>query len=184
VAIGKPIYLFCPRGHVEQEYNLAFYLRFFKGVAAPRTRRYRRYVRGKYLRAAKRNVVPEGWPGQLLSLAEWEENIANGTYDLTEQGAALSGWLGQIDPLIKERLLPLLRSKEPFVEVEAMAKEGEELLRDDDPVEAKVTDEERHMEKAKEAAEDEDEEDVEDEDDVEEEPEDIQKDIDDGPAML
>ena len=89
VAIGKPVYLFCPRGHVEQEYNLAFYLRYFKGVAAPRTRRYRRYVRGRYTRATKRNEVPEGWPGQLLTLAEWEEQISSGAYDLKEQARTI-----------------------------------------------------------------------------------------------
>jgi len=178
VAIGKPVYLFCPRGHVEQEYNLAFYLRFFKGVAAPRTRRYRRYVRGRYTRATKRNEVPEGWPGQLLTLAEWEEQVSNGTYQLQEQAATLSGWLGKIDERIKEQLLPLLRSEEPFVEVHKQAAEGEELLRHADEGEELVTDEERNMQAAKaKEAEEEEEEEAEDEDDVEEEPDDIATDI-------
>ena len=88
VALGVPVYLFCPRGHVEQEYNLAFYLRFFRGVAAPRTRRYRRYVKGRYIRSRRRNEAPKGWKGELLSLAEWEEKIHNGSYDLTEQALA------------------------------------------------------------------------------------------------
>lgn len=165
------------------------------------------------MRATKRNEVPEGWPGQLLSLAEWEENIANKqplatlnpsapraghrltraganrerrSYNLTEQAAKLSGWLGQIDPLIKERLLPLLRSKEPFVEVEQIEKEGEELLKEDASTlseEAVLTDEERQMRAAKEG-EEEEEDDVEDEDDVEEEPEDIPRDIDESKAEL
>ena len=33
------------------------------------------------------------------------------------QAATLSGWLSKIDASIKEQLLPLLRSPEPFVEV-------------------------------------------------------------------
>ena len=187
VAIGKPVYLFCPRGHVEQEYNLAFYLRYFEGVAAPRTRRYRRYVKGKYIRARRRNVAPDGWPGELLSLAEWEAKIANKSYELAEQAAALSGWLGQIDPLIKKRLLPLLRSDD------APADEAADEAADDDaandaaveeevPEEEKVLDEEVAMAaseaKAAESDEEEDPDDVEDEDDVEVEPEHIKEDID------
>jgi len=185
VAIGKPVYLFCPRGHVEQEYNLAFYLRFFAGVASPRTRRYRRYVRGRYIRKTKRNEAPEGWPGALLSLPEWEEKIRTGAYELTEQAAQLSGWLEQIDPLIKARLLPLLRKDDggagdgspPADEDEAEAEAEVELAVGDD--EEKVLQEEVSM-AASEAngTEEEDEEDVEDEDDVEEEPEDVKDDID------
>ena len=45
VALGKPVYLFCPKGHIEQEYNLQFYLKHFAGVSCPRARRYRRYVK-------------------------------------------------------------------------------------------------------------------------------------------
>lgn len=189
VAMGKPVYLFCPRGHVEQEYNLAFYLRYFAGVAAPRTRRYRRYVKGKYIRARRRNVAPDGWPGELLSLSEWEEKIVNKSFELAEQAATLSGWLGQIDPLIKKRLLPLLRSDDApadAVAADEATEEAEEPV--EEPVEVvpedeKVLDEEVAMAaseaKAAESGEDdEDPDDMEDEDDVEVEPEHIKEDID------
>ena len=43
-----------------------------------------------------------------------------------------------------------VRLPQPKPMTDSLADRHEELLRDDDPVEAKVTDEERHMEKAKE----------------------------------
>ena len=37
------------------------------------------------------------------------------------QAATLSGWLGKIDQSIRNELLPLLRSEEPFEEVHTLA---------------------------------------------------------------
>ena len=35
VALGKPVYLFCPKGHLEQEYNLRFYLQVIARLIIP-----------------------------------------------------------------------------------------------------------------------------------------------------
>ena len=43
LALGRPVYLFCPKGHLEQEYNLRFYMKRFAGVACPKSWRYRRF---------------------------------------------------------------------------------------------------------------------------------------------
>ena len=102
VALGKPVYLFCPKGHIEQEYNLQFYLKHFAGVSCPRARRYRRYVKG----AKRGGKLPDGWRGALQSITEWEAAVPS--LDLKAQAAELRGWLDRIDPLIRSRLLPLL----------------------------------------------------------------------------
>ena len=37
IALGKPVYLFCPKGHVEQELNYKLYLSQYEGIASPAT---------------------------------------------------------------------------------------------------------------------------------------------------
>jgi hypothetical protein len=70
VALGKPVYLFCPAGHIEQEYNLRFYIRRFGGVSCPRTRRYRRYF------GLRRGELPDPeWGGRMQTLGEWEASL-------------------------------------------------------------------------------------------------------------
>ncbi|KAL3914866.1 MAG: hypothetical protein SGPRY_007470 [Prymnesium sp.] len=107
VALGKPVYLFCPKGHLEQEYNLRFYLEArssqarskllpsltrhmarlqnFAGVSSPRSRRYRRYVQ-----ANRAGELGEGWKGRLQTLAEWA-NATEGI-DLRQQVADIGYW--------------------------------------------------------------------------------------------
>mmetsp|Transcript_24329 Transcript_24329/g.72531 ORF Transcript_24329/g.72531 Transcript_24329/m.72531 type:complete len:522 (+) Transcript_24329:97-1662(+) len=103
LAVGKPVYLFCPRGHLEQEYNLRFYLKHFAAVTSPRTRRYRRL-----LRVGRAGTLPSGWQGRLESLAEWDAGHAAREGARASQGRTLSEWLSQTDELIAKRLLPLL----------------------------------------------------------------------------
>lgn len=133
VALGKPIYLFCPKGHIEQEYNLLFYLKHFEGVACPKSRRYRRYFGAKRSGRGKRaNVtLPSGFAGRMQTLAEWEASLA--ALDLTAQGVALREWLGQTDSLIKERLVPLLS---PTAEDAAAAAAEAEAEREEEAREA------------------------------------------------
>ena len=85
MALGKPVYLFCPKGHIEQEYNLQFYLKHFAGVSCPRARRYRRYVKG----AKRGGKLPDGWRGALQSITEWEAAVPS--LDLKAQAAELRG---------------------------------------------------------------------------------------------
>ena len=121
IAAGKPVYLFCPRGHLEQEYNLRFYLRNFAGVSSPRTRRYIRMLRGSN-RTAK---LTESYRGRLLTLQEWDASIDQ--LDLEEQARRLSTWLSRTDEEIKARLLPLLTEAQAERHAETAAAE-EELL--------------------------------------------------------
>ena len=37
IALGKPVYLFCPKGHVEQELNYKLYLSQYEGIGSPST---------------------------------------------------------------------------------------------------------------------------------------------------
>ncbi|KAL1512156.1 hypothetical protein AB1Y20_005424 [Prymnesium parvum] len=125
IALGKPVYLFCPKGHLEQEYNLRFYLQSFEGISCPRSRRYRRYVH-----ASRTGDLEEGWKGRMQTVAEWA-NATEGV-DLREQALALREWLDQIDTLIAARLVPLLQpsSEELAREAERIAAEEEEERRE------------------------------------------------------
>lgn len=105
LALGKPVYLFCPKGHREQEYNLAFYVRNFEGVSCPNRTRYRRLLR---LPQSSRGVLPADWSGRLQTLGEWAKGIPN--LDLVRQTVQLNAWLGQTDgrirSLLRHRLFP------------------------------------------------------------------------------
>jgi hypothetical protein len=132
VALGKPVYLFCPRGHLEQEYNLRFYLQRFAGVSCPKTRRYARYFGAKVVGRGRRAnfTMPDGFQGQMQSLAEWESSLSS--LKLEGQASALRDWLGQTDELIRKRLIPLLQPtpEELAAEAEAEAREREEEARE------------------------------------------------------
>ena len=94
MALGKPVYLFCPRGHVEQEYNLRFYLQRFSGVSCPKSRRYRRYIAGaKRVGKGKTSniTLPEGFRGRMQSLTDWEASLDG--LDLSSQAEELQRWL-------------------------------------------------------------------------------------------
>lgn len=170
VALGKPVYLFCPKGHLEQEYNLRFYMRRFAGVSCPKTRRYARYFGAKVVgRGRKANfTLPDGFNGAMQSLAEWEGSI--NALDLDGQASALRTWLGQTDELIKQRLIPLLKPtpEELAAEAEAEAKEREEeeRLAAEAAAEAAAAaaEEAKELEEESESEDDEDEEPDEDED--------------------
>jgi len=132
IALGKPVYLFCPKGHIEQEYNLRFYMQRFAGVASPKGRRYRRYF-GASRHGRGRNAtvsLPDGYHGKLQTLLEWEASLS--ALELEEQAAALRGWLGQTDERIRSRLLPLLSpsAEELAVEAAQAAAEAEEEARE------------------------------------------------------
>jgi len=123
IAAGKPVYLFCPRGHLEQEYNLRFYLKNFAGVACPRTRRYRRH-----LQVSRSCSLPDDWAGKLQTLQEWEASIKS--LDLTDQRQRLASWLEQTDSRIRELLVPMLRS--PPQEMDATDDDEDDDDEDDD----------------------------------------------------
>lgn len=108
VALGKPVYLFCPSGHLEQEYNLRFYMQRFRGVSCPTSRRYRRYFGIRSFGGDnKANVtLPDGYHGRMQTLEEWESSLND--LDLSDQAGKLCKWLSQTDQLIKDRLVPLL----------------------------------------------------------------------------
>ena len=173
VALGKPVYLFCPRGHVEQEYNLRFYMQRFEGISCPRGRRYRRYFGARRTGRGKRaNVtLPDGYRGAMQTISDWEASLAS--LDLSYQAQALREWLGQTDSLIQERLVPLLSptAEELAAEAEEAAREAEEEAREAAEA-AKEAAEEAAAEAAAaeaEEAEDDDEDDDEDEDEDEDE---------------
>ena len=132
VALGKPVYLFCPAGHIEQEYNLRFYMQRFAGVACPKSRRYRRYFGAKRNGRGKRaNVtLPDGYLGRMQTLVEWEASIA--TLRLDEQASSLRDWLTQTDDRIRGKLMPLLSPtpEELAAEAAAAAAEAEEEARE------------------------------------------------------
>ena len=126
VALGKPVYLFCPRGHIEQEYNLRFYIAHFAGVACPKTRRYRRYFGVRRVGRGRQASVtlPEGHRGALQTIAEWEASLVG--LDLGDQATALRTWLGQTDEKIRERLIPLLSPSADELAAEAAERAAEE----------------------------------------------------------
>ena len=132
VALGKPVYLFCPAGHIEQEYNLRFYMQRFAGIACPKSRRYRRYFGAKRNgRGKSANVtLPDGYLGRMQTLVDWEASIT--TMKLGEQASALRGWLTQTDDRIKGKLMPLLSptAEELAAEAAAEAAEAEEEARE------------------------------------------------------
>lgn len=132
IALGKPVYLFCPQGHLEQEYNLRFYMRRFVGVSSPKGRRYRRYFgarrTGRWRNATV--VLPEGFRGRLQTLLEWEASLEE--LQLGDQASALREWLGQTDERIVSRLKPLLTptAEQLAAEAAAAAAEAEEEERE------------------------------------------------------
>ena len=132
VPLGKPVYLFCPAGHVEQEYNLRFYMQRFEGVSCPKSRRYRRYFGAKRIgRGKKANVtLPDGYSGRLQTLMEWEASLSG--LQLAEQGAVLRDWLSKTDARIREKIIPLLRPTQEELDAEAAlaATEAEEEARE------------------------------------------------------
>ena len=132
VALGKPVYLFCPAGHIEQEYNLRFYMQRFAGVSCPKSRRYRRYFGAKRIgRGRRANVtLPEGYIGQMQTLVEWEASLSS--LDLDSQGAELRAWLAKTDERIVEKITPLLSPtpEELAAEAAEAAMEAEEEARE------------------------------------------------------
>jgi hypothetical protein len=164
VALGKPVYLFCPKGHIEQEYNLRFYLQRFKGVSCPKSRRYRRYLGAvRAGRGRRANVtLPDGFAGSVQTLTEWEASLDS--LDLVSQGQALREWLDQTDQLIKDRLTPLLSPTPEELAAEAAAEEAEaaEAAREAAEAAAEAAEEQPGDEDDEEEEEDEDEEDDED----------------------
>lgn len=126
IALGKPVYLFCPKGHLEQEYNLRFYMHRFAGVASPKGRRYRRYF-GATRQGRGRNAtvtMPEGHRGKMQTLLEWEASLAE--LQLDEQAQELREWLSRTDARIREKLMPLLSPTPEEIAAEAVAAAAEE----------------------------------------------------------
>ena len=140
IALGKPVYLFCPKGHIEQEYNLRFYMRRFQGVASPKSRRYRRYLgakrKGRFRNATV--TLPDGYSGRLQTLLEWDESIDG--LELSEQASSLRRWLGQTDERIRSLLPPLLSPTQAELQAEAEEEraEREEEERERAEMEAEV----------------------------------------------
>jgi hypothetical protein len=132
IALGKPVYLFCPQGHVEQEYNLRFYMQRFAGVASPKGRRYRRYFGARRQgRGRRANVtLPDGYKGRLQTMLEWEASLSS--LELSEQAAGLREWLGQTDERIRSQLMPMLAptAEELAAEAAEAAAEAEEEARE------------------------------------------------------
>ena len=48
IALGKPVYLFCPQGHVEQELNLKLYLSQYDGIGSSSTISIEKWEQEKY----------------------------------------------------------------------------------------------------------------------------------------
>jgi len=132
VALGKPVYLFCPKGHIEQEYNLRFYMQRFVGIASPKGRRYRRYFSAKRHGRGRNATVtlPDGYSGKLQTLLEWEASLSG--LDLAEQASTLRDWLGKTDERIRSRLIPLLSptAEELAAEAAEAALEADEEARE------------------------------------------------------
>ena len=165
VALGKPIYLFCPSGHLEQEYNLRFYMQRFEGVSCPKSRRYRRYFGAKRAGRGKNATVtlPDGFQGRMQTLSEWVASL--GDLDLEGQSAALREWLSQTDDRIRGRLIPLLSPTEEELEAQR-----EEAAAEAAEAEAEAAEAAREAAEAAaaEAAEDDEDGDEEDDDDEDE----------------
>jgi hypothetical protein len=106
IALGKPVYLFSPKGHIEQTYNLQFYMKHFYGVACPKQRRYRRSFGAKRSGRSRNATVtlPDDYRGKMLTLLEWEDSLAS--LDLSEQSAQLRSWLGKTDSRSEPHQLP------------------------------------------------------------------------------
>ena len=164
VALGKPVYLFCPAGHIEQEYNLRFYMRRFAGVACPKSRRYRRYFGARRSgRGRRANVtLPDGFAGRMQTLVEWEASL--GALQLDAQAAELREWLGQTDARIRDKLMPLLSPTAEEIAAERAAAEAEAAEEAAEAAEA-----EREMATAEPAEEEEGEEESDDDEGDEEE---------------
>jgi len=124
--------VFCPAGHIEQEYNLRFYLQHFEGVSCPKSRRYRRFFGARRVgRGRRANVsLPNGYAGRMQTLVEWEASLNE--LQLGQQATALREWLSQTDERIKERLVPLLTpsADELAQEAAVAAAEAEEEARE------------------------------------------------------
>jgi hypothetical protein len=76
---AKPVYLFLPRGHLEQRFNLRCYQERFRGVGSP----------------------------ERLTLAEWDAQI-DALGDLRGQAAAIRAWVAQTGDRVREVLAPCL----------------------------------------------------------------------------
>jgi len=168
LALGRPVYLFCPKGHLEQEYNLRFYMKRFAGVACPKSWRYRRFFGARRSGRGRNATVsaPSEYRGRLQTLLEWQASLdAPEMAEAMEvQSAELRDWLGKTDDRIVSQLVPLLSptAEDLAKRHEEEAKEKEEDERERAEVAAELsTPEEVEEDSADEEEEDDDDPEVE-----------------------
>ena len=104
LAIGRPAYLCCPPGHLEQKFNEDYYFRYFEGCTSPE--------RG-------------GPAGRGQDIDSWADGVSLAEdASLMEQAASLRGWLLRFDEQAERLVIPTVRRMLDESAREAHARRG------------------------------------------------------------
>ena len=81
LAIGRPCYLLCPPGHLEQQFNEDYYFKYFTGVTKP----------------------------SMQGIGEWAASIKTTDDSLLPQAQKIRDWLLKFEEQTQKTAIPILR---------------------------------------------------------------------------
>ena len=81
LAVGRPCYLVCPTGHLEQKFNQDYYFKYFTGVTKP----------------------------SMQGIGEWAASIKTTDDSLLPQAQKIRDWLLKFEEQTQKTAIPILR---------------------------------------------------------------------------